>query len=164
MNLKNTLFFVLVAVLFAACQSDKKPATTQPLPAPNAAVPAATAAVQHYICPNNCAGSGGPQAGVCPTCGSQYAHNAAFHNQPGNTNVGNQSLQPSPILTNPQPVTPQQTPQVQQVQAPQQQEPAQNAAGVWHYICSAGCEGGSGTRGYCAKCGAGLDHNQAYHQ
>ena len=38
--------------------------------------------VQHYICPNNCAGSGGATEGVCPTCGTAYLHNQAFHDQP----------------------------------------------------------------------------------
>ena len=35
-------------------------------------------------------------------------------------------------------------------------EPAQNAAGVWHYTCPAGCAGGSGASGTCAKCGQKL--------
>lgn len=42
-------------------------------------------------------------------------------------------------------------------------EPAQNAAGVWHYTCSKGCAGGSGTAGNCAVCGGPLAHNSAYH-
>ncbi|MFN7116279.1 MAG: hypothetical protein ACK4TA_05730 [Saprospiraceae bacterium] len=159
MNPNITLLICVVALLFVACQSDKKPDQTQQ---PNTPMPVQTAAVQHFVCPNNCPGSGGPESGTCPSCGMQYRHNEAFHNQPGAA-TSNTQLAPSPILTNPQQVTPQQTPQVQTVQTPQTQEPAQNAAGVWHYICSKGCEGGSGTRGMCAKCGAGLDHNQAYH-
>lgn len=167
-----SLLIALVVMLLVACQSDKKPAATQlPTPAPvqpqsqplNA--PVATAGVQHYICPNNCSGSGGAAAGTCPVCGTQYTHNAAFHNQTG-ADANNQQLAPSPILTNPQQTT---TPQQTTVPNPQTQpqpaaEPAQNTAGVWHYICSKGCTGGSGTRGLCAKCGAGMDHNQAYHQ
>ena len=43
-------------------------------------------------------------------------------------------------------------------------EPAQNAAGVWHYTCSAGCAGGAGSAVACAKCGKTLAHNQTYHQ
>jgi hypothetical protein len=42
-------------------------------------------------------------------------------------------------------------------------EPAQNAAGVWHYTCPKGCEGGAGSAIACAKCGTTLAHNQAYH-
>ena len=166
MNPTSFLFFTLVAILCVACQNDKKPATTQPpapLQVPNTATPATATAVQHYICPNNCANSGGPQAGNCSVCGTPYVHNAAFHNQPGATTNPSQ-VPPSPIFTNPQPITPSQTPEIQQVQTPPTQEPAQNAAGVWHYVCSKGCEGGSGARGFCAKCGAGLDHNPRYHQ
>lgn len=42
-------------------------------------------------------------------------------------------------------------------------EPAQNAEGVWHYICSKGCAGGAGAAGSCATCGSPLAHNAAYH-
>jgi hypothetical protein len=42
-------------------------------------------------------------------------------------------------------------------------EPAQNAAGVWHYTCTNGCEGGAGTAIACAKCGTLLVHNSRYH-
>jgi hypothetical protein len=42
-------------------------------------------------------------------------------------------------------------------------EPAQNAAGVWHYTCNAGCAGGAGAAGACATCGGALAHNSAYH-
>lgn len=157
-----SLFSTLVILSLIACQSDKKPANNA-LPAPTPVqplnAPVATAGMQHYICPNNCSGSGSANIGNCPTCGSEYMHNAAFHNQPGNA-ASNQPLAPSPILTNPQPTTAQQPAAVQTQPV---DEPDQNAAGAWHYICSAGCEGGSGKRGYCAKCGAGLNHNEAYH-
>lgn len=43
-------------------------------------------------------------------------------------------------------------------------EPAQNAKGVWHYTCAKGCAGGAGAAQPCAKCGATLAHNNAYHQ
>ncbi len=46
---------------------------------------------------------------------------------------------------------------------PPGQEPPQNAAGVWHYTCPKGCEGGAGTATACAKCGTTLAHNQVYH-
>ena len=42
-------------------------------------------------------------------------------------------------------------------------EPPQNAAGVWHYTCPSGCEGGGGAAGPCPKCGSTLAHNSAYH-
>lgn len=42
-------------------------------------------------------------------------------------------------------------------------EPPQNAAGVWHYICSKRCAGGSGAEGSCTNCGAPLLHNTLYH-
>lgn len=42
-------------------------------------------------------------------------------------------------------------------------EPAQNMAGVWHYTCENGCEGGAGSAVPCATCGSTLKHNQQYH-
>ena len=42
-------------------------------------------------------------------------------------------------------------------------EPAQNAAGVWHYTCNAGCAGGAGAAGTCSTCGGALAHNSSYH-
>lgn len=95
----------------------------------------ATAGVLHYYCPNNCAGSGGDNAGTCPVCGTEYIHNQAYHD--------NQSA-----------ITTQTTP------AP---EPAQNAAGVWHYTCANGCAGGAGSAVACAQCGSTLQHNPSYH-
>ncbi len=53
---------------------------------------------------------------------------------------------------------------VQAAPPPASAEPAQNAKGVWHYICAKGCEGGAGAQGTCAKCGGPLQHNAAYHQ
>ena len=48
-------------------------------------------------------------------------------------------------------------------QMPTAPEPAQNAAGVWHYICSNGCAGGAGVAGNCTVCGSPLAHNAVYH-
>ena len=93
--------------------------------------------VQHYICPNNCAGSGGDAQGTCPVCGTQYIHNQEFHNQ-----AVTQTTQPA---------------------SPSTPEPPQNAAGVWHYTCSNGCEGGAGSPVACAQCGNTLVHNTEYH-
>ncbi len=42
-------------------------------------------------------------------------------------------------------------------------EPPQNADGVWHYTCNAGCAGGAGSAEKCTTCGGILAHNQAYH-
>ena len=91
----------------------------------------------HYKCPNNDGGTG-PSAGKCPICGADMAHNQAYHNQ----------STPSTNPATPPPATP---------------EPAQNAAGVWHYICMAGCSGGAGSAGSCSGCGGALTHNSAYH-
>ncbi len=115
--------------------------------APNQqAEPAQNAAgVWHYTCAKGCAGGAGTAVN-CATCGSLLQHNQAYHNNATNTPMA---------TTNPTPAT---TPPTQQA------EPAQNAAGVWHYTCSKGCAGGSGTAEPCKSCGTLLAHNQAYHQ
>lgn len=156
MKLSTTIILTLLLGLSLACSNnEKKPAGTAPQPA-NSAAPATTTppnmnanaaaapagGVQHYICPNNCAGSGGPAAATCPVCGTAYIHNQAFHSQ------GNASDPASSPL----------------MQVPQQETPAQNAAGVFHYTCPSGCAGGSGSAGTCPQCGGQLAHNQAYHQ
>lgn len=114
---------------------------------PPVAVPGTTIAgtVHHYICPNNCEGSGGPSQGTCPVCGSDYQHNQAYHDQPSQTTTPSTtpSITPSTTTTTP--------------------EPAQNAAGVWHYTCPNGCAGGAGSAGTCSSCGGDLAHNSAYH-
>jgi hypothetical protein len=99
---------------------------------------ATNGSVQHYTCPNNCAGSGGAAQANCPVCGTAYVHNQAFHNAPTDAN-GVQTTQTT------------------------QPTPATNAAGQYHYTCSNGCAGGSGTQGNCATCGSALAHNAAYH-
>ncbi|MBK6932513.1 MAG: hypothetical protein IPH12_17295 [Saprospirales bacterium] len=120
----------------------------QAAPAPGASTPAAAPAggVQHYTCPKNCKGSGGPTAGNCPVCGTAYVHNAAFHGQaapaPG-------TATPAGAIPNPAQPTP---------------SPAKNAAGVYHYTCAKGCAGGAASAGKCATCGGDLAHNAAYHQ
>ncbi len=97
--------------------------------------------VKHYICPNACAGSGGDEAGTCSICGSAFQHNDAYHNTPTTT-------APPMTTTTGANTTP---------------EPPQNDAGIWHYTCSNGCEGGSGSATACAHCGSTLAHNSAYH-
>jgi hypothetical protein len=143
MKLLKSILILALAIMAVACSNNEAPNQQQlgPAPAPinpNAvtSTPPATGGVPgqlHYICPNGCAGSGGDTQGTCPTCGTAYAHNAAYHGQPAQT--------------------PQQP----------QQSSAVNAAGVYHYTCPNGCAGGAGTAGACATCGSTLAHNQAYH-
>lgn len=163
--MKNLFILCLLALLplTYACKNDAAPeaadtttpaGTTAVQPAAPAAAPApatATASmggVQHYICPKNCQGSGGPGQGNCPVCGTAYVHNQAFHDQPAQP-----SAAPAPGMT---PAGAAPTPQPAA-------EPAQNAAGVWHYTCSKGCAGGAGSAVACGKCGTQLVHNTAYH-
>lgn len=155
-------FFFLLFLAFSACNSDQSvrdqatesAKAASPTPPPAAPVAPAAAAnpgnsnLPHYYCSNNCAGSGGDAAGSCPVCGTAYVHNQAFHNTP--------STPPTTVPGASTTITP--------PAAPKTPEPAQNAAGVWHYTCSAGCAGGAGAQGSCSKCGGALAHNQAYHQ
>ncbi|MBT8191084.1 MAG: hypothetical protein KJO29_11705, partial [Bacteroidia bacterium] len=83
--------FLPVLMLFFVAACNNAPERPEPLldqtqtaspvtPAATLQTPAGTATalpvVNHYICPNNCAGSGGPNAGTCPVCGTTYTHNA----------------------------------------------------------------------------------------
>lgn len=104
----------------------------------------ATAGVQHYTCPNNCVGSGSSAQGTCPVCGSAYQHNQAYHN------TGNQTGQPPSTTIQPG--------------INQSKTAAQNSKGIYHYTCSKGHPGGSGSADPCASCGDPLSHNQAYHE
>lgn len=155
MKFLSYLIFAVAFLSLSACGGDKssdasrEPLTTTPstqTPSNNTTTASTNSNVPHYKCPNDCEGSGGAGAGTCPVCGTAYVHNQAFHNQP--------SQQTNPIqLENPTPpagITPPST-------------PAQNTAGVYHYICSNGCEGGAASAGTCATCGSALTHNQAYH-
>jgi hypothetical protein len=100
--------------------------------------------IQHFICPNHCKGSGGPAEGKCPVCGTDYVHNDAFHK-------GSSIPEPAMKID---PVT--------HMAVPTHTE-AQNAHGVYHFICPKGCAGGAGVAGNCAKCGTPLEHNAAFH-
>lgn len=154
MNFMKKLIYscliVSCAIIFS-CDNDRaiREKAAQSLPKSNPALnnqsPMNTslAGVQHYICPNNCANSGGAEQGNCPVCGTAYLHNQAFH-----ANDAQNQIPPTP---NPA-TTPTPTP-----------EPAQNAAGVWHYTCAKGCAGGAGTATTCSTCGGTLAHNAAYH-
>ena len=152
MTTHKIIYLIIAVVAFLLSSCGDKPQRPAPALNPNQVVqdPVQTtpansgtvaATVHHYICPNNCAGSGGPDGGAsCPVCGSQYIHNQAFHNQ---------TQQPGIQTTTTQPTT---------------AEPAQNAAGVWHYTCPNGHAGGAGSATACAECGATLVHNTLYHQ
>ncbi|WP_236975479.1 hypothetical protein [Membranihabitans maritimus] len=127
--------------------------------------------ISHYICVNNCVGSGSSNNGNCPICGEAYVHNDLYH-QVGNEEEGQQqSLQPQrqqPATTDGRPPSIFNTPQNQGLQSSQPsqqpQAPAKNAQGEFHYVCSQGCAGGSGSGGNCSSCGTALVHNSAYHQ
>lgn len=153
---------MVTALVFTACQNDKASTNSAaapnqqvaPVTAPPAAAPAtANAGVEHYICPSGHVGYGGASQGTCSQCGAALVHNQAFHNNAASTAAPatNPMLQNQPAGTAPA------------IQAPPSAEPAQNAAGVWHYTCTAGCAGGAGAAGTCSNCGGQLAHNQAYH-
>lgn len=177
------LFIPLVLLIVIGCGSDSSTntdttstppalpkATTTPPTTPPAKTPEPAqnaAGVWHYTCPKGCEG-GGASAIACAGCGTTLAHNQAYHGAAATT----PSITPpapggtapiSPILTNP---NPSQTTTTQQPLTipPKPNEPPQNAAGVWHYTCSAGCAGGGGSATACAGCGKTLVHNTAYHQ
>ncbi len=166
MRLIPTFLFLIATCFLAVGCYESKPAPKYPIDgAVDLAQPAPAAAggvnpnVKHYTCSNNCAGSGGDAAGNCPVCGNAYVHNDAYHN----------NAAPSPATS---PITPGSAPAGATTEKttsnitfsdPNSTEPAQNAAGVWHYTCSAGCAGGAGAAGSCGTCGGALAHNTAYH-
>ena len=160
------LLFVAIAFLVVGCY-DSKPAPKFPVegavdisqPAP-AAQGGVNPGVKHYICSNSCANSGADAAGNCPVCGNAYVHNDAYHN--------NQGAAPNPIVpaaggAAAGATTSETATSNIQFTDPSSTEPAQNAAGVWHYTCSAGCAGGAGSAGSCGSCGGALAHNAGYH-
>lgn len=110
-----------------------------------------TAKVVHYICDNKCENSGSDVAGICPTCNTTYTHNLAYHND--------DFLKNGPLKVPKADLGTPTTPPAQKTT----QSPAQNTQGVYHYTCSNGCNGGSGTAEKCVSCGTLLAHNQAYH-
>ena len=158
MRLLNVLFLAVFSLLiFTSCADGEKDKTReaarqslpQATPAPatsNSSNPNAVTitgnTVPHYQCPKKCDGGVGDTSGACPVCGTEMAHNAAFHNTQNNTNTTSNTSTPA------QPTNP---------------SPAQNAAGVYHFICSNGCAGGAGSAGSCATCGGALAHNAEYH-
>lgn len=135
----STDFLNAIAPSNAATPSNTAAPTQQTEPAQNAA------GVWHYTCAKGCAGGAGTAIN-CTTCGSLLQHNQAYH--------GNTTDKPMTTTNTPPPTTTTPTPKA---------EPAQNAAGIWHYTCSKGCAGGSGTAEPCKSCGTLLAHNAAYH-
>jgi hypothetical protein len=166
MKISHFLFLALFAAALTttACKDNKDSGTTEEQTTspegtmttdPGAAATAATPAggtEAHYKCTKaGCTGTGAQQ-GKCPICGSDLAHNQAFHAQAGaaGTSPAN-PVQIDPATGKPTAAgTP--TPPA-----------AQNAKGEYHYTCAAG-HPGAATAGNCAKCGQPLTHNQAYHQ
>lgn len=152
-----TLYFLLLStfLLLTQCANESSAPESAAEMTPETGIQinpvdvAAPGTVFHYICPNNCEGGGGPGQGACPVCGTELVHNDAFHNNPGVPPDDVRMLNTPPELTPP---------------TPPAGEPAQNAKGVWHYICTKGCPGGAGSATACASCGSTLVHNSAYHQ
>lgn len=163
MKLIQLLTFLILCLSFSlsSCKNKEAEAIRQqarenlPAVSPNATpaapatqTPPATPSVNsnepHYKCPKNCVGGTGASKGACPVCGTELAHNQAYHNNP--------TAPTSPTIN---PATPAPNPAIP--------EPAQNAAGVYHYTCSNGCSGGAGSAGSCGSCGGALAHNPAYH-
>lgn len=143
---------LLMALFFVGCQNSESDRirenarqtlpvidpSTITAPAPTTPAASVNSNEPHYKCPNNCVGGVGASSGSCPVCGTELAHNQAYHNPA-----------PSPTVT---PSTP-------AASTPA----AASAGGVFHYICSNGCAGGAASATACATCGNTLVHNQAYH-
>lgn len=152
----------------------------------------AVAGVQHYTCPNNCEGSGGDTQGTCPVCGTAYNHNQAYHSQstaaqpttpPPSQPQANSGASATGVFHYTCPngcaggaataqacatcgtmLAHNQAFHAQPAAQPAPQQPATAApAGVFHYTCPNGCNGGAATAQACATCGTMLAHNQAYH-
>lgn len=156
------------------------PAATTTPPATNEP-PQNAQGVWHYTCPSGCVGGAGG-ASPCATCGTTLVHNQAYHAAAGGagtppvvtptTTATTSNGSPVGSITNPVingiggagSTAPGATKVPGVGTATPAAEPPQNAAGVWHYICNAGCAGGAGSAVACAGCGATLAHNTAYHQ
>jgi hypothetical protein len=170
-NMKISHFLILALIttfLSAVACKDKKEETTttegDAITLPEGTVAADPAAAgqpisiggggseAHYKCTKvGCTGTG-DAAGKCPVCGTDLAHNQAFHAQatgaPGSSPANPVQVNPSSSGT---PATATPTP-----------PSAKNAKGEYHYSCAKG-HAGAATAGNCATCGEPLTHNQAYH-
>jgi hypothetical protein len=96
---------------------------------------------------------------------SAFLFLVACKNKTEDTSTGSSETATAPTTVT-APVTDQPTviPNTQVITPPPTKtDPPQNAQGIWHFTCPKGCKGGGGAAGPCAKCGATLAHNQAYH-
>lgn len=130
-------------------QSNTNPTTTSPNTG-------AASAEFHYICANNCEGSGANAAGSCSVCGEELIHNTAFHSgDPGAANNSPQMLDGDDNSF---------SSKINPIGDPESSTPAASSGGSgFHYTCSAGCGGGASDQGACPSCGAELVHNAAFH-
>ncbi len=94
----------------------------------------------------------------------ESANTATSAEQTATSSVAPNEAPAASAPTNMQLPNPTVTPNVATPSEVKKPEPAQNAKGVWHYTCAKGCAGGAGTAQACAKCGATLVHNKAYHE
>ena len=134
-------------------------------PAPGAEPAQNATGVWHYTCPTGCSGGAG-SAVPCATCGTTLVHNTTYHanDNKGATNPTVGSTPPINLGDGSSIAPIGGIPGAPAAAAPPKvPEPAQNAAGVWHYTCGAGCAGGAGSAVPCASCGATLAHNAGYH-
>lgn len=114
----------------------------------------------HYKCPNECENSGAEGAGTCPTCGTAYVHNQAFHGASGNPLGLNDS--PLPVID---PSSGKATEIGKATATPisTTTTTASTNSGVMHYTCKQG-HGGSNTKDQsCGTCGNPYEHNPDYH-
>lgn len=167
MKILNALLFIILTLVLVTTSCKKNDTTSQETPGTEANAPDPNAAAvttggqKHFICPNNCEGSGGDAQGNCPVCGTAYVHNQAYHNQSPTATTPN--VTPIQINENGQ-ATIQSSADPNAAAQPTTPPAAQNAKGEWHFVCSKACGGGAGAQGTCPKCGADLTHNQAFHQ
>ena len=98
---------------------------------------------------------------LCANCKNDSPASSKIADESANTAASTGQMATAPVApTNIQAPNPAEAPTTE-VKKP---EPPQNAKGVWHYTCAKGCAGGAGAAQPCAKCGATLAHNNAYHQ
>ena len=149
--MKKLLTLIAISIIFYSCDKDVKkqaapekqvPLNERPIP-PNPNIKATNVVGgAHYLCPQKHTEGNSATEGTCPKCNSVLAHNQGFHTKQNNNTPNNGTVtQPG---TTPAPNGP-------------------NANGEFHYKCSNGCAGGSGSAGNCTACGSALEHNQAFH-
>gem|GEM_PF-410604 len=141
-------------------QGSQNPSATTANPAATTANTGAAGSEFHYICANNCEGSGANAAGNCPVCGEELVHNTSFH--AGDQGGANSS--PQIIGADDNSFSSKITPLGDPGSSAQTTAaPAATGGTGFHYTCSAGCGGGGDAQGSCPNCGQALVHNAAYH-